>query len=114
MSEDTPSKPVMITNSSIVHCTMGILCKMFTTFPMWVLITGHVLFELWENTSMGIKFFQKDNFKSLQPFIESIGLSWKIYLGDSAVNSNSDTLCFIAGVLLAHYGSYQSEYNNYS
>ena len=103
MAEDSPTTPSLFGTWSIVHFTIGILCGIYVNLSIWLLIIFHVVFELWENSPMGINFVQSTKSIFMNQFFINIGLSWGLFNGDSALNSNMDTLCFTLGVLIGKW-----------
>ena len=63
--------------------------------PQWkcgglvLVVAIHLCFEMWESSPYGIRFFEKWNHR--------VWVDWPDYDGDSILNSNGDTLCFILG-----------------
>jgi hypothetical protein len=82
----------------LVHFVIGMIAGYLgIPFVLWVFI--HVLFELWESTKSGIKFFAAGD-KILK---EWLGASWPTYSGDHIINSILDTLSSMAGWGVADY-----------
>lgn len=76
----------------LVHLAVGGVAGYFG-MPLIGFIAIHQLFELWENSTTGIRYFnRKDTYlQSLSP------IKWPKYQGDSAQNTAMDTLSAAIG-----------------
>lgn len=81
-----------ITGFTVVHVVAGVLAG-YIKMPLIVWITISVIFEVWENSSAGLSFFQNQDVTIGNTNI----LGGKKYIGDSPENSACDILANILG-----------------
>lgn len=103
MYQNSEASPVTL--YTIVHLCFGFLATYALKLRLWVAISLHLFFELFENTSWGIRFFRASNkqWKFLMPLFEKVGLQWKEYGGDSVLNSAVDNISFTIGAVFGKY-----------
>lgn len=103
---DDPGNPELFSPYSVVHFLSGVFMAFvmsgYASVQLVHLVIFHVCFEIFENSDLGVKFFAANNqvWSFIMPLLEKFGISWSVYTGDSAINSNVDTLCFTLGALL--------------
>jgi len=68
---------------SLTHFAWGYLFSKSNFLNPFTFLIGHTIFEIWENSSTGIAWFQK--------------MGWPRYLGDNFTNSLGDTFWAMAG-----------------
>ena len=86
--DDHPTHPIILTRWSVVHFLWGMLFgrKLRAVNMSW-LILGHIIFEIIENLAYTIGVFNR-----------IFNTNW---LGDSALNTNADTIAFSVGIVLS-------------
>lgn len=77
---------------SLVHFGIGAVAG-YIGVPLIAFVIAHQLFELYENSDMGIKFFNKKD----TILFQISPMKWPIYEGDSAANTAGDTLAGVLG-----------------
>jgi len=73
---------------SLVHFTSGYIIGTMNIVGLIGFLGLHTLFEMWENSEVGIEYLQNFGFR--------------IYYGDSKINILGDTISATAGFLVAN------------
>ena len=114
--EKNPEQETWINKFTIVHCLFGVFFGWFTSWPLWIPILIHILFEIGEN--MFPHHFNSRFWQACQPFLAKFNLTWgpanntRQYKGDDPVNTNMDTLFFIMGTLIGRFLLRQGIFRN--
>ena len=93
---------------SILHFSVGVVMY-FWNIPFVTALTLHVIFEIIENTNIGMNFINKY-------FIHQGYFSWpggKNY-SDSLINTIGDNVFFILGYVISYYADIYAVKNKWS
>ena len=91
------SEDNFVTVYTLVHFASGIVAeRLGISLFGWIAI--HTLFEIWENSTPGIRFFREKD--SILHKIS--GLNWRSYGGDTLANSLFDSFAAILGWLISN------------
>jgi hypothetical protein len=109
--KDSPDTPKLLTFCSMIHFLVGSLFAIFTPLSAIQFAILHICFELFENSKLGKNLFKSQTnilyklSKSVKKLtkIDFWGDEGESYKGDSAINSNMDTLLAVIGFLIGRY-----------